>query len=93
MGRIRTAGIRMRCGIRPAQRRTFGGSDFTINGLLLDPEKMVSSGPRKAKTPQLATKTKTWRGWEHPVVIDYVGGLADLDSGIVRAIGQPDEPL
>jgi poly(A) polymerase len=26
----------------------------------------------------------------HSAVIDYVGGLADLDAGIVRAIGQPD---
>ena len=26
----------------------------------------------------------------HSAVIDYVGGMADLDAGIVRAIGQPD---
>jgi poly(A) polymerase len=38
--------------------------DFTINGLMLDPE----SG----------------------VVLDYVGGRADLEGGILRAIGDPD---
>jgi poly(A) polymerase len=43
--------------------------DFTINGLLLDPERLGSP----------------LRG----AVIDHVGGLADLDAGIVRAIGEP----
>jgi poly(A) polymerase len=39
--------------------------DFTINGLLLDPESNK--------------------------VLDYVGGRADLDAGVVRAIGRPEE--
>ena len=43
--------------------------DFTINGLLLDPER-ANENLRTA-------------------VIDHVGGLADLDSGIIRAIGDP----
>jgi len=38
--------------------------DFTINGLMMDPE---TGG-----------------------VLDYVGGRADLESGVVRAIGDPD---
>ncbi|MGH9485658.1 MAG: CCA tRNA nucleotidyltransferase, partial [Terriglobales bacterium] len=38
--------------------------DFTINGLLLDPE----SGE----------------------VVDYVGGRADLEAGLIRAIGAPE---
>ena len=37
--------------------------DFTINGLLLDPEKNE--------------------------VLDYVGGRADIEAGIIRAIGEP----
>jgi tRNA nucleotidyltransferase/poly(A) polymerase len=38
--------------------------DFTINGLMMDPE----TGK----------------------VLDYVGGRADLDARLVRAIGDPD---
>lgn len=39
--------------------------DFTINGLLLDPQSAE--------------------------VLDYVGGRADLDAGLVRAIGDPEK--
>jgi poly(A) polymerase len=49
--------------------------DFTINGLLLDPEKLAS--PR-SEAP-------------HHAVIDFVGGVADLNAGVVRAIGDPNE--
>jgi putative nucleotidyltransferase with HDIG domain len=62
--------------------------DFTINGLLLDPETMLSQGLGKPTHPSHKDKDMARVG--HPVVIDYVGGLADLDSGTVRAIGQPD---
>jgi poly(A) polymerase len=40
--------------------------DFTINGLLFDPELPSEEGA---------------------AVLDYVGGLADLEAGVVRAIG------
>ena len=41
--------------------------DFTINGLLLDPEaESLTNG-----------------------VLDYVGGIADLEAGLIRAIGNP----
>jgi putative nucleotidyltransferase with HDIG domain len=43
--------------------------DFTINGLLLDPER---------RNEDLRT-----------AVIDHVGGLADLEAGVLRAIGDP----
>jgi putative nucleotidyltransferase with HDIG domain len=49
--------------------------DFTINGLLLDPTKLLDS----------ASHTQAVRD----AVLDYVGGLADLDAGIIRAIGEP----
>ena len=48
--------------------------DFTINGLLLDP---LSAGA------QLSSESL------RPAVLDHVGGLADLDAGLIRAIGQP----
>jgi putative nucleotidyltransferase with HDIG domain len=44
--------------------------DFTINGLLLDPDRLTEGVPASA-------------------VLDYVGGLADLNAGIIRAIGDP----
>lgn len=54
--------------------------DFTINGLLLDPLRgaVSPSGlPRKASDVREG-------------IIDYVGGLADLDAGIIHAIGRPE---
>lgn len=47
--------------------------DFTINGLLLDPD---MSGMDKSVV--------------RAGVLDYVNGLADLDAGIIRAIGNPE---
>jgi poly(A) polymerase len=57
--------------------------DFTINGLLLDPLRGADKVQRGA---DLWTSVEKLR----PAVIDYVGGLADLDAGIVRAIGHPE---
>lgn len=54
--------------------------DFTINGLLLDPFKVQSS------CFNLREKTSAFREG----LIDHVGGLADLDAGILRAIGRPE---
>lgn len=51
--------------------------DFTINGLLLDPTDLVAD--------QNHSKTSAVRAG----LLDYVGGLADLDAGIIRAIGDP----
>jgi len=60
--------------------------DFTINGLLLDPLRP----PRPLRGGGLLD-----RGIGDPeilrsAVIDCVGGLADLDAGVVRAIGRPE---
>ncbi|HUA93005.1 MAG TPA: CCA tRNA nucleotidyltransferase [Terracidiphilus sp.] len=50
--------------------------DFTINGLLLDP---------------LAAPLQSWSEGLPPAgVLDYVGGLADLEAGILRAIGRAE---
>jgi poly(A) polymerase len=49
--------------------------DFTINGLLLDP----------LRAADLFRNPDALRS----AAIDYVGGLADLNAGVIRAIGQP----
>jgi len=54
--------------------------DFTINGLLLDPLHGGSPLDECIADPKLL----------RDAVLDYVGGLADLDAGIVRAIGRPE---
>jgi putative nucleotidyltransferase with HDIG domain len=53
--------------------------DFTINGLLLDPTllSMANDG------------TSIQREEVRNAVMDYVGGLGDLDAGVIRAIGEP----
>src|ERR1700752_942697 len=51
--------------------------DFTINGLLLDPT--AFGGVAEENFPSAV------RAGLH----DYVGGLADLESGVIRAIGDP----
>lgn len=62
-----------------AQRR-----DFTINAIFLDP----LSEPDPA-LPRLHRVGAPPRGR----IIDYVGGLADLDAGVLRAVGDPDQRL
>lgn len=82
--------------------------DFTINGLLLDPEALDlnppktpdsdsssdeashthTSHPAVPDTPSLESETSVAAGLRS-AVLDYVGGLADLDVGILRAIGDP----
>jgi poly(A) polymerase len=53
--------------------------DFTINGLLLDP--MRGGAPLE--------KILSDRGALRHAVVDHVGGIGDLDAGILRAIGEP----
>jgi len=54
--------------------------DFTINGLLLDPLRGGSLLDEHIADPKLLRSA----------VIDYVGGLDDLDAGIIRAIGRAE---
>jgi len=57
--------------------------DFTINGLLLDPSTDVGA-------PYL--DSETWVSESASLrasILDHVGGLADLEAGIIRAIGDP----
>jgi tRNA nucleotidyltransferase/poly(A) polymerase len=53
--------------------------DFTINALLLDPSALNSSSPSYSSSPLYSQ------------VVDYVGGLADLRAGVIRAIGDPED--
>jgi putative nucleotidyltransferase with HDIG domain len=55
--------------------------DFTINGLLLDPLRGSSD-----------LDESNDRGTMRPAgLLDYVGGVADLRAGIIRAIGRPEQ--
>jgi putative nucleotidyltransferase with HDIG domain len=81
--------------------------DFTINGLLMDPlrgaglqEADPSTALRRAqddrpKRTHPSHKNKDVARMGHPAmhtgVIDFVGGLADLEAGVVRAIGRAEE--
>jgi len=69
--------------------------DFTINGLLLD--------PLRFKRATADPSTRPLRGLAHDdssvggvadvrgAVLDYVGGLDDLDARVVRAIGRAEQ--
>ena len=74
------AAIPMRCATRTRRAEDVQRRDFTINGLLLDPDQARELGP--------ATLAAVRAG-----LLDYVGGLADLDAGIIRAIGEPQPAL
>jgi putative nucleotidyltransferase with HDIG domain len=54
--------------------------DFTINGLLLDPFREGLS----------LDELSAGGGNLRAAVLDYVGGLDDLDAHVIRAIGQPE---
>lgn len=55
--------------------------DFTINGLLLDP--LPGGGSLDAVLAQ--------QGNLRSAVLDFVGGLDDLDGCVIRAIGRPEK--
>jgi putative nucleotidyltransferase with HDIG domain len=56
--------------------------DFTINGLLLDPLRPPRESGARDKFLADAGDLRS-------AVIDHIGGLADLDAGVIRAIGEP----
>jgi putative nucleotidyltransferase with HDIG domain len=57
--------------------------DFTINGLLLNIQ--TDTGAPGLASETWASSNEVLRS----AVIDHVGGLADLEAGIIRAIGDP----
>jgi poly(A) polymerase len=68
--------------------------DFTINGLLLDPIRLFPQGlkPLILGGDHVRAEARTLQGIANlrSAVIDYVGGLEDLDAGVIRAIGFPE---
>ena len=71
--------------------------DFTINGLLLDVAKLARENAGPSTRPSLRSRlaqddsSEGMRTELRAAVIDYVGGVADLDAGVVRAIGRPEQ--
>jgi len=71
--------------------------DFTINGLLLDVARLApgDTGPSTRPLLRLGLAQDDHSEKAHleirAAVIDYVGGLADLDAGVIRAIGRPEQ--
>lgn len=68
--------------------------DFTINGLLLDVAELAEAkgtgfSPYSSTPPQISGALAP-EGSIRAAVLDYVGGLADLDAGLVRAIGRAE---
>jgi poly(A) polymerase len=55
--------------------------DFTINGLLLDPA-VIADIPGDRSSPPVREALRAG-------LLDYVGGVADLEAGVIRAIGDP----
>jgi poly(A) polymerase len=58
--------------------------DFTINALFLDPLSPPDPSMRALRRSGLPPAGR---------VLDYVEGLRDLDAGVVRAVGDPDQRL
>jgi poly(A) polymerase len=79
--------------------------DFTINGLLMDPlhgVELREEGPLRQAQGRLsasvaaATFARDDRSMEiqndlRAAVVDFVGGVEDLEAGVVRAIGRAEE--
>jgi poly(A) polymerase len=69
--------------------------DFTINGLLLDAGELFPQGLKPGSQAGLdvraEARTLQFQEKLRAAVIDHVGGLADLDAGLVRAIGRAEE--
>jgi poly(A) polymerase len=74
--------------------------DFTINGLLLDALVLLPQGLKpssmtvadvRAEARTLQDRALQDKTGLRAAVIDHVGGLADLDAGVIRAIGRPEK--
>lgn len=68
--------------VEDARRR-----DYTVNALFLDPHGSGSAKSERIEGAVVAPHGQLGR------VIDYVGGLVDLERRVLRAVGNPDERL
>jgi poly(A) polymerase len=67
--------------------------DFTINGMLLDPWLMVDEAKNNEHGGHKEHGGKATEGMvrvPESAVLDFVGGRADLEAGLVRTIGSAD---
>src|SRR6202021_1610607 len=69
--------------------------DFTINGLLLNPLRNLEKQPQVLRLPSVAqddSRLFVAQDNNHLrlAVIDFIGGVADLEAGVVRAIGRAE---
>jgi poly(A) polymerase len=76
--------------------------DFTINGLLLDPERLRNASHSTSAAAATSVQDNeplltaqddrsiTDREGLRAAVLDYVGGIEDLDAGVVRSIGRAE---
>ena len=69
--------------------------DFTINGLMLDPLAESASGRHEVSGHDFSRADSAHKknaGALAPVLglLDFVGGVADLNAGLIRAIGRPE---
>jgi poly(A) polymerase len=67
--------------------------DFTINGMLLDPGLMVSATKNNEHGGHREHGGKATEGIvrvPEAALLDFVGGRADLEAGLVRTIGSAD---
>jgi poly(A) polymerase len=64
--------------------------DFTINGLLLDPLRVDPLRVDPLREGSLWDECIADSNVLRAAVLDFVDGLADLDAGVVRAIGRPE---
>jgi putative nucleotidyltransferase with HDIG domain len=67
--------------------------DFTINGLLLDPLFSQGLKPVHSGSEDIRAEAHTLQTISNlrAAVVDYVGGLDDLDAGVIRAIGRAEK--
>jgi poly(A) polymerase len=69
--------------------------DFTVNALFLDP--LAPPDAPDAPTPVALTPHAPTAAPSDPParghIIDYVGGRADLNARVIRAVGDPDQRL
>ncbi len=64
--------------------------DFTINGLLLDPSRLRNAGPSTTLRSAQDDSSITTKEGLRSAAIDFVGGMRDLEAGVVRAIGRAE---
>jgi poly(A) polymerase len=66
--------------------------DFTMNGLLLRPyvEESIASTKEWGRRNGLGTVVQIYGHDGNSLIMDFVGGVQDINNKVIRAIGDPD---